>query len=103
MINSYRIRLYLLACVIFGGFALLLFRLWDLQINRQDDFVAKLPITGRAYQRIPAPRGRLLDRNGVPLADNKASLEVGLNLAEVENYWKEENARKPPAEREEVP
>ncbi|MDB6134442.1 MAG: spoVD 2 [Verrucomicrobiales bacterium] len=103
MINSYRIRLYLLACVIFGGFALLLFRLWDLQINRQDDFVAKLPITGRAYQRIPAPRGRLLDRNGVPLADNKASLEVGLNLAEVENYWKEENARKPPSEREEVP
>ncbi|MES2708859.1 MAG: penicillin-binding transpeptidase domain-containing protein [Verrucomicrobiota bacterium] len=103
MINSYRIRLYLFACVIFGGFSLLIYRLWDLQINQQDDFVAKLPSTGRAYQRIPAPRGRLLDRNGVPLADNKASLEVGLNLAEVENYWKEENALKPPEERQEVP
>lgn len=103
MINSYRIRLYLFACVIFGGFSLLLYRLWDLQINRQDEFVGKLPSTGRAYQRIPAPRGRLLDRNGVPLAENKASLEVGLNLADVENYWKEENALKPVSERQEVP
>lgn len=103
MISSYRIRLYLFACVIFGGFSLLLYRLWDLQINRQDDFVAKLPITGRAYQRIPAPRGRIFDRNGVILADNRASLEVGLNLAEVENYWKAENALKPAPERQELP
>jgi penicillin-binding protein 2 len=103
MISSHRLRLYLLALIILGGFGVLLYRLWGLQINRQDEFVAKLPITDTALQRIPGPRGRIFDRNGVPLADNKANLEIGLNLAEVERVWKEENAKKDKAERSEVP
>ncbi len=103
MITNHRLRLYLLALVILGGFALLIYRLWGLQINRQDEFIAKLPETGKAYQRIPGPRGRIYDRNGIPLADNKANLEVGLNLAEVERYWMEENAKKPPEDRQELP
>ena len=91
MISSHRFRLYLLALVILGGFGLLIYRLWELQINRQDEFIAKLPETDKALQRIPGPRGRIFDRNGVPLADNKANLEVGLNLAEVESYWREQH------------
>jgi penicillin-binding protein 2 len=89
MISSHRIRLYLLALVILAGFGLLLYRLWGLQINRQEEFIAKLPETDKALQRIPGPRGRIFDRNGIVLADNKANLEVGLNLAEVESYWRE--------------
>ncbi len=89
MISSHRFRLYLLALLILGGFGVLLYRLWGLQINRQDEFIAKLPVTDKALQRIPGPRGRIFDRNGVPLADNKANLEIGLNLAEVESYWRE--------------
>jgi len=103
MISSHRLRLYLLALIILGGFAVLLYRLWGLQINRQDEFIAKLPETDKALQRIPGPRGRIFDRNGVPLADNKANLEVGLNLAEVERYWQEENAKKDKADRRELP
>ena len=91
MISSHRFRLYLLALVILGGFGLLIYRLWGLQINRQDEFIAKLPETDKALQRIPGPRGRIFDSNGVPLADNKANLEVGLNLAEVESYWREQH------------
>ena len=89
MISSHRFRLYLLALFILGGFGLLIYRLWGLQINRQEEFIAKLPVTATALQRIPGPRGRIFDRNGVPLADNNANLEVGLNLAEVESYWRE--------------
>lgn len=97
MISSHRFRLYLLAFIILGGFCVLLYRLWGLQIDRQDEFIAKLPDTDKALQRIPGPRGRIFDRNGVPLADNKANLEVGLNLAEVESYWRERHPK------EEVP
>lgn len=97
MISSHRLRLYLFALIILGGFGLLIYRLWVLQINRQDEFIAKLPETDKANQRIPGPRGRIFDRNGVPLADNKANLEVGLNLAEVESYWRETHPK------EEVP
>ena len=93
MISSHRLRLYFLALLILGGFGVLIYRLWGLQINRQEEFIAKLPETAQALQRIPGPRGRIFDRNGVPLADNKANLEVGLNLAEVESYWKEQNPK----------
>ena len=103
MISSHRLRLYLLALVILGGFGVLIYRLWGLQINRQDEFIAKLPETDVAYQRVPGPRGRIFDRNGIPLADNKANLEVGLNLAEVERYWVEENAKRNPADRQILP
>ena len=103
MISSHRFRLYLLALFILGGFGVLIYRLWGLQINRQDEFIAKLPETDKALQRIPGPRGRIFDRNGIPLADNKANLEIGLNLAEVERYWNEENNKKPKEERQELP
>lgn len=103
MISSHRFRLYLLALMILGGFGVLIYRLWGLQINRQDEFIAKLPETDKALQRIPGPRGRIFDRNGIPLADNKANLEVGLNLAEVERYWNEENNQKSKEERQELP
>ena len=93
MISSHRLRLYFLALLILGGFGVLIYRLWGLQINRQEEFIAKLPETATALQRIPGPRGRIFDRNGIPLADNKANLEVGLNLAEVESYWKEQNPK----------
>ncbi len=103
MISSHRFRLYLFACVILGGFAMLIYRLWILQIDRQDEFIAKLPETGKAFQRIPGPRGRIFDRNGIPLAENKANLEIGLNLAEVERAWQEENEKKPKEERQPTP
>lgn len=103
MISSHRFRLYLLALFILGGFGMLLYRLWGLQINRQEEFIDKLPKTDIALQRIPGPRGRIFDRNGIPLADNKANLEVGLNLAEVELFWNEENSKKPKGERQDLP
>ncbi len=96
MITSHRLRLYLLALIILSGFGVLLYRLWILQIDRQDEFIAKLPETDKAYQRIPGPRGRIFDRNGVPLADNKANLEIGLNLADVESYWRENHPKEEP-------
>ena len=94
MITSQRLRLYLFAAVIVGGFFLLLRQLWSLQIDRQDEFIARQPETNKVFQRVPGPRGEIRDRNGVALARNISKLEVALNLADVENYWKEHNKHK---------
>lgn len=93
MNGSQRIRLYLLALVIIGGFLLLVHRLWDLQIDRQEEFTSRLPVTGKVYRRVPGPRGEIRDRNGIPLARNISRLEVALNLADVENYWRAGNPK----------
>ena len=89
--NNQRIRLLMLAAVILGGFFLLLYRLWTLQIDRQEEFVRKLPDTDKAYQRVPGVRGQIKDYNGLVLAGNETSLEIALNLASVEGDWREKN------------
>ncbi|MDR1083067.1 MAG: penicillin-binding protein 2 [Coriobacteriales bacterium] len=69
-------RLYAFGVVIMGIFGTLAMRLWSLQM-----------ISGGSYQRmaeenmtseasIPAPRGRILDRNGKELVGNRPSLCV---------------------------
>jgi penicillin-binding protein 2 len=47
--------------------------------------------------RIPAVRGKILDRNGVALAENQPSYSAGIYLEELRNLFKEEWKRsKPP-------
>jgi cell division protein FtsI/penicillin-binding protein 2 len=91
MIQSHRIRLLMLAVVIVGGCLLLFYRLWFLQIEQQEVYIAKQPVTDTAKQRVPGTRGRILDRNGVEFATNETNMEVGLNLAAVESAWKEKH------------
>jgi penicillin-binding protein 2 len=78
-------RLYALGVVIVGVFGTLAMRLWSLQM-----------ISGSSYQRqaeenmtsevsIPAPRGRILDRNGKELVGNRPSLCVTAPRRVVEN------------------
>ena len=103
MILSTRIRLFFVAVVMVGGFLLLLYRLWILQIEQQDDYILKLPETEKARQRVPGTRGRILDSGGIELARNETCLEVGLNLAAAEAAWKERERRKPRSLRRDVP
>lgn len=87
MIQSSRFRLIFLGLAIIGGFALLLARLWHLQFIENDTYRKKLPGTTEIYHRIPAARGRILDRNGVELARNRTTLQVGLNLEEIVQHY----------------
>lgn len=88
MVVKYRFRLYLFTLAILCGFALLVFRLWSLQIDRHDEFAKMIPGAKKERARIPGPRGEIKDRNGVVLATNKASFEVRVNLAEVVTEYK---------------
>lgn len=103
MISSHRFRLLLLAVVILGGFLVLFYRLWFLQIENQQEYIDKQPVTATAKQRVPGARGRILDRNGVEFARNETNMEVALDLAAVEAAWEEKEHARPRKDRRKIP
>ncbi|NMB24776.1 MAG: penicillin-binding protein 2 [Firmicutes bacterium] len=59
-------------------FAVLAGRLWYLQIAQGHKYMAMADGNRIRWLRTVAPRGRIFDRNGVPLATNRASFTVSL-------------------------
>ncbi len=93
MVTRFRLRLYLLALCIIGGFSLLVLRLYRVQIEEHEDYVRRLPAQKIETVRIPGIRGEIKDRNGVVLAENVANYEVRFDLkAIVEDYRKNHGA-----------
>ena len=83
-----RLRLGLLGVVAVSLFAALFARLWYLQVLASPEF--QLQATALQQREViePAPRGRILDRNGDVLVDNKLSYVVSLDrrlLAELDD------------------
>src|SRR5918998_6277324 len=78
------LRLGILAVVGLSLFAALFARLWFLQVLAADEY--ELAASRNSVQVIqePAPRGRILDRNGVELVRNKASNVVAVAREEVD-------------------
>jgi penicillin-binding protein 2 len=77
------------------GFALLLYRLYHLQMVRHAEFIEKVPVARQERARIPGVRGEIKDRNGVVLATNKASFEVRVNLKEmIDEYSRQSKIKK---------
>ena len=69
--------LVMLAC--FGG---LVFRLWNLQVAQSTEYQRRLAKQSLRSVRLPGIRGRIFDRRGVALADNRPSYCVSLFLEE---------------------
>ncbi|MEY4483567.1 MAG: hypothetical protein RL693_1019, partial [Verrucomicrobiota bacterium] len=87
MVVKYRIRLYIFTMVLILGFGTLAQRLWNLSVERHDEFVNRVPGTKTLRVRIPGVRGEIKDRNGVALVSNKPSFEVRIDLKTlVEEY-----------------
>lgn len=90
MVVKYRFRLYIFTLVILLGFGALAHRLWNLSVERHDEFIHKVPGTTTVRARIPGTRGELRDRNGFVLVSNKPSFEVRVNLRTlVDEYAKQ--------------
>jgi penicillin-binding protein 2 len=66
-------RLTIVAVIVGCLFAALLARLWYLQVMRGDTALASAQDNGVRLVSIPAPRGRIVDRNGVVIVDNRIS------------------------------
>jgi penicillin-binding protein 2 len=75
-IDRTKLRLAVLGALVLTAFVILFSRLWFLQVLASDEFqlLAKENRVRRVYSE--PPRGRILDRNGVVLVDNRKSLAV---------------------------
>src|SRR4051794_41091415 len=70
-----------LRVAILGGIALVLFavvffRLWYLQILSGDRYLAEANDNRVREIKVEAPRGKIVDRNGTVLVDNRTALSV---------------------------
>ena len=88
MATHFRLRLYLLATVVFLGFGLLTMRLYEIQIVQGKKYENKLPGGSEVSVRIPGVRGEIKDRNGITLVQNVANYEVNLDLKEIVSAYK---------------
>jgi penicillin-binding protein 2 len=89
-------RLYLRVAVVGGVaavlFAILFFRLWNLQVLSGDEYLAEAKNNRTREFKVIAPRGDILDRDGNVLVDNRTSLALQLNTAKLPEDPAEERA-----------
>ncbi len=74
-----RVRFGTLALVCLGLFAALFSRLWYLQVMNAPAYREIATLTSTRTLVIPAPRGRILDRNGKVLVDNTPTKVVAVD------------------------
>jgi penicillin-binding protein 2 len=73
-----RFRATILGVVVLGMISVLLSRLWFLQVLTGEQYARAAVNNSVRLVWLEAPRGRILDRNGVELVKNRPSLAVGL-------------------------
>lgn len=74
-----RVRLSVVALVVFGLFTSLFARLYDLQVAGSDEYQVQAEANRVRTVQLPAPRGRILDRNGEVLVGNRVAVVVAVD------------------------
>jgi penicillin-binding protein 2 len=77
--NRMALRIAVLGGFAVALFAVLAFRLWDLQILSGQQYLAEAKNNRTREYKVIAPRGDILDRNGAVLVENRTSLALQLN------------------------
>src|ERR1700759_1488327 len=93
-----RLRIQFLGLLMLLGMATLGLRLWWVQVARGADWTAKIRGRSEATGRIPSVRGKIKDRNGITLVQNRASYEVDFYLPEMVKGYREKYGRPPMTE-----
>ncbi len=81
-------QLRILAVLLLCGLGVLVAGLWWVQIVSTRDYQAHLEMQSFRTVRIPAVRGKILDRNGIALAENRPTYNVNLYLDELAKPFK---------------
>ncbi len=79
MNNRLALRLALFGGVALILFAVLFFRLWQLQVLSGEEYLAEAKNNRTREFRVGAPRGEILDRDGDVLVENRTSLALQVN------------------------
>ncbi len=87
-IDAKNVRLSILALLVIASFVALYSRLWYLQVLAVDELKAVAKDNRVRVIEYEPPRGRILDRWGNPLVENKQSLAVSLERDLLENPHK---------------
>jgi penicillin-binding protein 2 len=87
------LRVAVLSGVALVLFAILFFRLWNLQVLAGDEYLAEAKNNRTREYKVIAPRGEILDRNGDVLVDNRTSLALQLNTMKLPEDPAEERAQ----------
>jgi penicillin-binding protein 2 len=77
-----RLRMRVVAAIVFVLFGVMVLRLWDLQVIDRHQYAAAVNQDLLRTVTIPAPRGLIVDRQDTVLAGNKVENEVVLSRAE---------------------
>lgn len=83
-------QLRLLTIAVLAGLGVLLVGLWWVQIVSAQDYQLNLETQASRTIRIPAVRGKILDRNGQAMAENAPSYDVGLYIDDLRDEFKSE-------------
>lgn len=73
-------------------FAILFFRLWNLQVLDGDEYLAEAKNNRAREYKVIAPRGNILDRNGEVLVENRTTLALQINTSKLPRDRGEEKA-----------
>lgn len=82
-LHRFRLRVWVAAAVVLLGFGLLAARMVYLQIQRHDELRAQAETNRTAVLPIVPPRGLILDRNGVVLANNYSAYTLEITPSRV--------------------
>jgi penicillin-binding protein 2 len=86
------LRIAVLGGVAVALFAVLFFRLWDLQVLSGSQYLAEAKNNRTREYKVIAPRGEILDRGGNVLVANRTSLALQLNTQKLPEGPGEERA-----------
>ena len=76
---SPRLRMSVIGVVVIGCFVALFARLWYLQVMEAPQLEVQATQNRTRTVAVEAPRGRILDRNGMVIVDNRTSLVVTID------------------------
>jgi penicillin-binding protein 2 len=88
-------RIIFLAVLVLVFLGALVARLWWVQVVRYDYYAAKVRHGSQLTVRLPAVRGEIRDRNGIPLVENRASFEVDFYLPDIVRAYKQGHGAAP--------
>jgi penicillin-binding protein 2 len=83
-----RLRMSLVALVSVALFASLFARLYDLQVVGSHTYSVQAEANRVRTVQLPAPRGRILDRKGKVLVDNRVAIVVGIDRSTLDELPK---------------
>lgn len=83
--DSARLRLSVVGVIVVSLFSALFARLWYLQVMDTDTFQALATQNQKRVIFEPAPRGRILDRQGRPLVDNRGYQAITVKRIDVKD------------------